>query len=477
VTTALSHIPDTNSVVQNLSHQLNKGKFKLWFQSAKLRVENNTLHITVANPFVAKWIDGHYHDQLLTMAKSEIGDDAEVKLNVAPASTTTNRSNRTSHSKKSNSHNRHAATARRSSATGPSGTSIRHDLANFIVGPANELAYTAAERLADDPNAPLNPLFIHGGCGLGKTHLLQGLCRRFASKHSSDRLHYTTAEQFTNQFIYAIRHNQLSQFRRRLRRLDLLAVDDVHFFSNKSATQIEFLHTFDTIGQYGAKLVLASDAHPKQIRKLSEALTSRFMGGMIARIDPPDAELRADIIKSLAKRRGLNLLQSVIDELADQPAASVRELEGRLSKLEALASMQRNHHDRSEPIGHALLDMLNTTPPMSNSRRPVRFEQIMKIVCEQLGVERDRLTSRCRHRRIVLARSLLIYLARKLTTLSYPELARALGKSNHSTIVTADQRVKKQIAAHKLLPLDDSLPGDTIDQLAQHLRRCIAEST
>ena len=180
---------------------------------------------------------------------------------------------------------------------------LRHEMESFVVGPTNQLAYNTALYVAEFPGAQYNPLFIHGSCGLGKTHLLQGLCRKFIQHHPTKRWMYLTGEEFTNEFLAALRANKLDGFRRKVRDLDLLVIDDVHFLGGKRATQEEFLHTFNAIEAAGRQVVMASDNHPKLIEEFGESLINRFVSGMVVRVDPPNYATRCDILTSLCVAR------------------------------------------------------------------------------------------------------------------------------------------------------------------------------
>jgi chromosomal replication initiator protein len=536
ISTAFSAAFDAARLANRLQETIGSTKFKLWFQTARYHMSGSELHVSVHSPFVADWIEHHFHDQLLQVVEAELGEGTAVKVGVtakaestaAPAAAPASRkpaaqpvaqpvaasvmaagpvstvnaapNSRLIATTITQPFNRPAAATAAPAATAAVNAvashvnspaafaaahastrseSMRHDLTDFIVGPCNELAFTAASRLVDGVDAAFSMLFIHGGCGLGKTHLLQGMCRRFAALHPDKQVLYTTAEQFTNDYILAVRSNKVAEFRRKLRHVQLLAVDDVHFMASKSATQTEFLHTFDAMDLAGARLVLASDAHPKAIKQFSDALVSRFMSGMVVQVTAPDAETRGRIIRSMAQRRNMKLVDGVVQMLASQSTTSVRELEGTLTKLSALASLTREPAEQDKPIGHALVHRLAgyTSSGTSGGGRPIRLEQIMDTVCHHLRVEKQVVLGPSRHRMVVLARSVIIFLARQLTTMSYPELARALHKPNHSTIVTAAQRIEEQVKDRQPIPLVESLHVATVDQLVEQLRRRVVESS
>src|SRR5947209_5562614 len=212
---------------------------------------------------------------------------------------------------------------------------LRHDMENFVVVPTNQLAFNTACYVSEFPGSQYNPLFIHGACGLGKTHLLQGLCRKFIEYHPTKRWMYLTGEEFTNEFLTALRTSKLDAFRRKMRDLDLLVIDDVHFLGGKKATQEEFLHTFNAIEAMGRQVVLASDNHPKLIEEFGESLVNRFVSGMVVRIDPPNYATRCQILRALAHRAGLALDEEVVSWVARRVTQNVRELEGAITRMTA----------------------------------------------------------------------------------------------------------------------------------------------
>lgn len=332
-------------------------------------------------------------------------------------------------------------------------------LDQFLVGTSNRLAYSAANQMAG--GTLTGSLFIHGPCGVGKSHLLQGLAARYQERHPGAAVRYLTAEAFTNEYIAAVRANKIDAFRKAYRRLDLLCIDDVHFVAGKEKTEFELLHTFDAIGLEGARVALASDAHPKDIARLNAKLASRFLHGALARIDPPDAELRARLVRALAERRGLRLedpaaaliIERCSRSIGDGQGVSVREIDGVLIQIEAVSRLLPEFASPDGRVGVVLVrQALGLAEPdrfagvEARARRPVAIETIMREVCRALAVDVGELMGRGRHKRVVLARAVCSHLARRLTTLSFPEIARGMGRPNHSTIITAYKRLEGQMA-------------------------------
>jgi chromosomal replication initiator protein len=490
-----------------LGERIGSHKFGLWFdrQTTRLRVEGGSLLVDLATPYVAEWIARHFADELDAAAKDALGAQATVSLRVAPE--LFGGSADRGESPDGRAGTGHAPTLD-PSPRGPDGTATpaadprtarrgdgRYDpdralllppplrrpsgesrriafrkLDEFVAGPSNQLAFDAARRLAEGAPGATHLLFVHGDCGVGKTHLLQGICERRRAMSPRFQVRYTTAEQFTNEYLAALRDGSLEQFRKALRRLDLLAIDDIHFLSNKTATQSEFLHTMDAIDLGGSRIVLASDEHPRQIKKFSQALVSRFLSGMVVRVDRPDRQTRIVLVRRLAPDRGL-LLQPAAEEIvANRCVGSVREIEGALARLSAFATLGPlavNGAGAPTPrpgqpveIGALIAERAFEEEATASPAGPIRVAEIVERVASRLGVEREDVLGSGRHRRVVLARSIVVYLARDLTTQSFPEIARALGRDTHSTAHTASKRIEEMLeAGDRVETGDPSLAG------------------
>jgi len=322
--------------------------------------------------------------------------------------------------------------------------SSRFRLDEYIVGDSNRLAYNAALQMVRSEQAGM--LFLHGACGVGKTHLLNGLAASFRDVRPGAEVRCVTGESFANEFIASVQANTLEAFRQRYRGVDLLCIDDVHFIAGKKKTMHELIHTFDILDLDGARLVLASDEHPKRIEKFSSKLTNRCVAGMVVEIKRPDRKLREELAQRLASRRGLTLDAEAVHAVASRCADSVREIEGAIVRIEAFVRLLGPSGGRRE--GHVTAGIVAQVlgeSPTSKPRKPVRINLIAQTVCDELGVELSELYGQGRHRLVVLARSLTACLCRDLTTQSYPEIARALNRGNHSTVVTACQRTRRAI--------------------------------
>lgn len=358
----------------------------------------------------------------------------------------------------------------------------RFTLDRFVSGNSNVVAYQAVCNLIDAAVAEPGTVgvggevvFVHGPCGVGKTHLLQAAVGRVRELCPEAHVAYTTAEEFTNGYLTALRGgtSKLDAFRSRYRRLDLLCIDDVHFLAGKKGTQKELLHTLESIDLSGSRLAVASDHHPDELAQFSTPVMSRMRAGAVVGIDLPDESMRVDLIRHLAHRRGINIdidAARLLAASAHAIGSSARELDGLVSQAEVRARISTGtKHEIS--IGHISISAEtarlvlatcgagagnypsyqidtgseNADMGANRRRRPVRFAEILDAVCTALDVEIRDVHGRGRHPRVVLARAMVTRLARRLTPMSYPEIARGLARTNHSTFITADKRLGQQI--------------------------------
>lgn len=324
-------------------------------------------------------------------------------------------------------------------------------LLSFLVSSSNSLAHASVvDLLGSGRGAP--PVFIHGSCGVGKTHLLRGAAQHYRASIPGAKVRYITGEAFTNSFVQAVRTKTVEAFERRFKDLDLLCLDDVHLVAGKEGTQNELLQIFNTLSLSGAKILIASDAHPSEIERFHGSLASRLSAGVVARVEAPDHELGMRLARVFGARHHLAIdeqgYELILGRIGIGDGASVRELEGAFVQIHAMTKLLGGI--QAGPIAPAIIERAlqaragrpgSATP----SKGPIPVERIVRVVCEDLGVTREELSGRTRHKRVVLARELLVHAARELTTASYPEIARAMGRSNHSTVITAARRIETKI--------------------------------
>lgn len=396
----------------------------MWFTNTNVECNEDHVNILAATPLAASWIRDRFTSAINDAVIHSLGRSVPVHISVQENEPDEDKKNRQPSERVVP-----APTIRK-----PKKHLLRFD--DFIIGSCNQLACAAAKQIAREQGNSISPLFIHGACGVGKTHLLQAICHQ-ASKLTPGKVRYVTAEQFTNEFIASSRSGEFGRFRTRYRSLELLAIDDVHFVANKVKTQEELLHTLDAAGLRGARLVLASDEDPRHIKRLNRALANRLVAGMIAEVQRPDRETRCHIIESLTRKQGISLTEGAIDRLASQTVGSVREIEGAVTRLRATAMLFVTENNRTIGVD-AVERLIRATPPTS---RPIRMTEVIAVITKRAGLTTHDLRGPSRTSNIVFWRSVTSYIGRKLTTCSYPELASALGRKNHSTVHAAVKRV------------------------------------
>ena len=357
-----------------------------------------------------------------------------------------------------------AGTGANASTTPGSANRPARRLDDFITGPGSRVAHAAAREMAQSAGAAFNPLVIHSAVGLGKTHLLEGIGHALRQAHPSLNIAQFTAEAFTNSFLDAMRTGNLTSFRSRYRSAGGLIVDDVHFLAAKRATQDEFLHTFNTLIDKGAPIILAADQHPRLMTRLTDELVTRFLGGMVVKIDQPDLATRRAILQSRAAARGVDIPEKVVDYIAEHLRSSVRELEGALHTVIAQAVLTGKRLDLNLAMA-ALRDSIRHTS------QTVGLRDVERAVCQLFQVSAETLKSESRARATAYPRMLAMYLARKHVGAAYGEIGRYFGGRNHSTVISAEKKVERWLRASERTAV---LPGfDSVADLVADLERAL----
>jgi chromosomal replication initiator protein len=427
-------------ISRKVEQKIGPQQYKVWFKnSTQLIYADGFIKVGVPNLFVGGWLEDHFTDEISQAAKEVLEQDVQVRFAIDPVlfrKMGKDQLNSQAAFVETNPQ-RVLRDGRTRPAIAPSSPRrLRNKLDEFVVGSGNRLAYSVACNLVDDPHRDKGPVFFHSGCGLGKTHLLQGIGNALTDNRSSARWIYVSGEEFTNQFLLALREKTLDAFRHKFREIDVLLIDDVQFIANKRATQDEFLHTFNAIDVGGKRVVLASDAHPKMIGDLSESLVNRLMSGMIVRIDKPDFETRCEILRRKARQTPHTIPEAVIHYIAEKISANIRELEGCLLKLLAFASLVQKPIT-PEMARQALEEHLTQTGKI------LTVSDIERSVTTFFGLTPADLHTSRKSKTIALARNLAMYLARRHTDLSFPEIARLMGNKNHTTVLLAARRIEK----------------------------------
>jgi chromosomal replication initiator protein len=428
---------EISAINKVLTERIGPQKFRIWFEnSTRFSLVDGYLKVGVPNLFIAGWIENHFLQELRDSIRDITGDSQRIMFVVDPELSGQQRKSKQQTCEfkkewlnKSKRANKSIASKKRKR--------LKLNFSTFIVGRSNELAFNAAKAVVSEEKCPFNPLFIHGGYGVGKTHLLQGICNEVGKTRPGTNWLYLSAEDFVNQFVLALKTRKLEAFRRRLRQTELLAIDDIHFLASKPSTQEEFLHTFNSIDLSGKQVVMASDAHPKMIGQLSEKLVNRFICGMVVKIEQPDLETRCSICQQYAERMGKHVPPSVSRYMAENLRTNVRELEGAILKLTAFASLQgkritlgmakemmSEHLERCDPIVH--------------------ISDIESVVSAYFGITPNKLHSSKKDKTLALARHFSMYLTRQHTKMSSSEIGRFMGK-NHATVLVACKKIEDLI--------------------------------
>ena len=315
----------------------------------------------------------------------------------------------------------------------------------FVIGSSNRFAHAAAVAVAEQPAKAYNPLFVYGGSGLGKTHLLHAIGHYARTLYKGTRVRYVSSEEFTNEFINSIRDDKAAAFQRRYRDVDILLVDDIQFLSGKVQTQEEFFHTFNTLHNANKQIVITSDLAPKQLQDFEDRMRSRFEWGLTTDVQPPDLETRIAILRKKSAQERLQAPPEVLEFIASKVSSNIRELEGALIRVTAFASLNR------APVDLALAEQVLKDLFPTEAGPEITAAQIMTTTAAYFGVTVDDLCGTSRSRVLVTARQIAMYLCRELTDLSLPKIGQAFGGRDHTTVMHADRKIRQLIGERRSL--------------------------
>jgi len=321
----------------------------------------------------------------------------------------------------------------------------RYHFETFVIGSSNRFAHAAANAVAEAPAKAYNPLFIYGESGLGKTHLLHAIGHYARRLYPGLRVRYVNSEEFTNDFINSIRHDEGASFKQVYRNVDILLIDDIQFLADKEATVEEFFHTFNTLYNNNKQVVITSDLPPKQLSGFEDRLRSRFEWGLITDIQPPDLETRIAILRKKAEAEGLVAPPEALEYIASRISTNIRELEGALIRVTAFASLNRQTVD-IELAEHVLKDLIT-----DETAHEITPELILQATGEYFNLTLEELTSKSRTRTLVTARQIAMYLLRELTEMSLPKIGQVLGGRDHTTVIHADRKIRELMAERRTI--------------------------
>ena len=419
-------------ILKCVENKLNRQTFTTWFKPTQFQSlqADNTLHVTVPNLTFKSWIVEHFSEVLKDAARESRFGNVKIRFHAKPAE-------QLATAPKVPPYQKELDFTATENLLNPKYTFDR-----FVVASCNQFAHAAALAVADAPSRIYNPLFIYGGVGLGKTHLMQAVGHKVRSISKSARLSYVSSEKFTNEVVNAIRYDKTLALREKYRTVDVLLVDDIQFISGKQATQQEFFHTFNTLYDAQKQIVLSSDSLPKEIPDIQDRLKSRLEWGLIADIQIPDLETKVAILQKKAEFENFELPDNVAFFIASKIESNIRELEGSLNRLIAFSSLT------GEPVslGMAQRVLKNT---LKTQQKAVSIEHIQKVVADYFSVKISALKARSNSKAITHPRQIAMYLCRNLTSASLPEVGRAFGGKHHTTVMYSIKKVEAQRSCQK----------------------------
>ncbi len=434
-------------VLEHIQARTKKPIFDTWFRNLELvELDDDVVRIGTPNQFVKKWIE---ESELMHTLCEAVRIGFERSL--TPELLITRRDEELSSEEPALALSPAGLAPEPAPAPAPtvgmleSDSSIQlkddYTFGTYIVGPNNRLAHAAALAVAESPGQAYNPLFVHSAVGLGKTHLLQAICHALLGKQSMRaKILYLSCEDFVNRFIEAVKDGEIEQFRYKYRNVDVLVIDDIHFLADKERIQEEFFHTFNTLYNAQKQIILSADCAPSEIPTLEDRLVSRFKWGLVARIDPPEFETRAAIVKQKGEAKGTRLDDEVVRFLASRMESNIREIEGAINRLVGTASLMNRRIDL--PFAQQVLsDMLGTEV----SR--VQIQDICDAVVNRLRVKLSDMQSKKRTKRIAFPRQLCMFLARDMTDLTLSDIGAHFGGRDHTTVIYAIERIEERIKA------------------------------
>lgn len=423
-----------SKALEQIKERLGKELFEAWIAPLKASADkDNLLTLHAPDSFFKDWVHAHYQSLIQEAVNTAAQKDLVVALETTPEAFTASAVSR--------------GPALASVSTEPlatPGLNSRYSFENFVVGSSNHHAHAYSLAVADSPAKTYNPLFIYGGVGLGKTHLMQAICHKILKNSPQTKFCYTSSERFTNELIDAIQHHSTPRFRQKYRNLDVLVIDDIQFIAGKESTQEEFFHTFNALYDAHKQIILSSDRPPKQISDLQDRLVSRFSWGLTTDIQPPELETRVAILKKKIEREHVSVPEEVIFFIAHLIKTNIRELEGALVRT----------------IAHSLLEEKEITLDLTKEvlkdllkepKKLITVDFIQRCVGEEFGMSLQDFKTKNRTKSVVLPRQVAMYLSRELTDLSLPEIGVFFGGKDHTTVLHSYNKIKGELSKDGVL--------------------------
>lgn len=438
-----------------LAMKLSESAYQTWLSRTALgSFESGELIVRVPDDATGSWIRQEYSSQILTAAQ-ELGIRIKgIRYDVESSPVAASTQQRTALPESRNLNGQHHAPELVFEKTS-NWLNTRLTFDTYVVGSSNQLAHAAAQAVANNPSRSYNPLFIYGGVGIGKTHLMHAIGRCLLNNFASLNVVYTSSERFMNQMIASIKTDQMPVFHRHFRSADVLLIDDIHIIAGKERTQEEFFHTFNELYEHQKQIVISSDSAPNQLPGLVERLRSRFEWGLMVDVQPPDLETKMAILDKKAETEGLNLPEDVRIFIATKTKSNVRELEGALTRLMAVSSLTRQPITLS--MAQQTLKHLSAAP-----ERKISVESILRAVAERFNMQPAQLKMKSNTKQIAYPRQIAMYLVKELTHASLPEIGRYFGGKHHTTVLHSVQKIEElrqrdEVLNNLILSVTDSL--------------------
>ncbi|AXI07491.1 chromosomal replication initiator protein DnaA [Oceanobacillus zhaokaii] len=434
------------ATLEKIEEKVSKPSFDTWLKNTKAEaLEKNTLVISAPNEFARDWLETQYTELISDIIDEITGTKLQAKF-IIPDSTPEISEVKPVQKQ-----------AIVSNDVSKSMLNEKYTFDTFVIGAGNRFAHAASLAVAEAPAKAYNPLFIYGGVGLGKTHLMHAVGHYVREHDPNAKVVYLTSEKFTNEFINAIMDNKTAQFRNKYRNVDVLLIDDIQFIAGKESTQEEFFHTFNTLHEENKQIIISSDRPPREIPTLEDRLRSRFEWGLITDITPPDLETRIAILTKKAKAEGLDIPSEVMLYIANQIDTNIRELEGALIRVVAYSSLVNKDIDASL-AADALKDIIPSSKP-----KVITIQGIQEIVGEKYNVRMEDFIAKKRTKSIAFPRQIAMYLSRELTDFSLPKIGDEFGGRDHTTVIHAHDKISRMLA-------EDSSFNREIEELKERLK-------
>jgi chromosomal replication initiator protein len=437
------------AILGSLEVSLSKANFNTWFKNTTI-LERASDHIVIGVPsaFNRDWIAAKYHQEMLKALKSLAPEIKEIKyqLGTLPQNQNTKQNYKT---QADNSPNKEAF------GTNASGINPKYTFETFIIGKNNELAHAASQAVAKNPGTQYNPLFIYGGVGLGKTHLMHGAGHKMLQSNPKTKILYVTSEKFTNDYINAISQKRMEEFKKIYRGIDALLIDDIQFLAGKEGTQEEFFHTFNELRDKGKQIIITSDRLPKDIPAIEQRLVSRFEWGMVADIQAPDLETRMAILRTKMEKKGVSIGEDILFYIAENIQNNVRELEGALNRLAVYQQMENRG---------LVLEQAKTilSSIVGSKKRVTSVKKIAEMVAEFYNISMEDLLKESRKKEFVKPRQVAMYIIRKELDNSFPSIGDFFGGRDHTTVMHAVEKVENLVSTKESFKQEVDLIMDTL---------------